>query len=174
MTWALFIVWEWKFAIYPIMPMGIFSSVSKVATLLVVFFHGFVFISGSYYLPTLLPGYPRRAPNPIRCRPPTDSHLARHFQHRHRYLRQESRHVPPTNILRLLHDDSRVRPIHQLRRQQLLDQTHHLPNHRGFRHRATLPSPNHRTPSPHQPPRHRYRDRNPRLRTPASHKHQRP
>ena len=50
-TWALFIVWEWKFAIYPIMPMGIFSSVSKVATLLVVFFHGFVFISGSYYLP---------------------------------------------------------------------------------------------------------------------------
>ena len=50
-TWALFLVWEWKFAVYPIMPMGIFSSVSKVATLAVVFFHGFVFISGSYYLP---------------------------------------------------------------------------------------------------------------------------
>lgn len=50
-TWALFLIWEWKFAIYPIMPMGIFSSVSKVATLAVVFFHGFVFISGSYYLP---------------------------------------------------------------------------------------------------------------------------
>lgn len=50
-TWALFLIWEWKFAIYPIMPMGIFSSVSKVATLGVVFFHGFVFISSSYYLP---------------------------------------------------------------------------------------------------------------------------
>jgi EmrB/QacA subfamily drug resistance transporter len=50
-TWVLFLIWEWKFAIYPIMPMGIFSSVSKVATLGVVFFHGFVFISGAYYLP---------------------------------------------------------------------------------------------------------------------------
>ena len=49
--WALFAFWEWKYAIYPIMPMGIFSSISKVATLAVVFFHGFVFISGSYYLP---------------------------------------------------------------------------------------------------------------------------
>jgi EmrB/QacA subfamily drug resistance transporter len=50
-AWVLFLIWEWKFAIYPIMPMGIFSSVSKVATLGVVFFHGFVFISGAYYLP---------------------------------------------------------------------------------------------------------------------------
>ena len=50
-TWAIFLVWEWKFAIYPIMPMGIFSSVSKIAILSVVFFHGFVFISASYYLP---------------------------------------------------------------------------------------------------------------------------
>lgn len=50
-VWIIFGIWEWRFAIYPIMPMGIFSSVSKVATLGVVFFHGFVFISGSYYLP---------------------------------------------------------------------------------------------------------------------------
>ena len=49
--WAAFGFWEWKFAIYPIMPMGIFSSVSKAAALGVTFFHGFVFISSSYYLP---------------------------------------------------------------------------------------------------------------------------
>lgn len=50
-TWAVFGFWEWKYAIYPIMPMGIFSGRSRVATLAVVFFHGYVFISGSYYLP---------------------------------------------------------------------------------------------------------------------------
>lgn len=47
-TWAIFGIWEWKFAKYPIMPMGLFASVSRLATLAVVFFHGFVFISGSY------------------------------------------------------------------------------------------------------------------------------
>lgn len=47
-TWALFGVWEWKFAKYPIMPMSLFGSVTRFATLGVVFFHGFVFISGSY------------------------------------------------------------------------------------------------------------------------------
>lgn len=51
LLWVLFGIWEWKFAIYPMMPMGIFNSVSKAATLGVVFFHGYVFISGSYYLP---------------------------------------------------------------------------------------------------------------------------
>ena len=51
LLWVVFGIWEWKFAVYPMMPMGIFSSVSKAATLGVVFFHGFVFISGSYYLP---------------------------------------------------------------------------------------------------------------------------
>jgi len=50
-VWALFGIYEWKFAKFPIMPMGIFSSRSKVAVLSVVFLHGFVFISASYYLP---------------------------------------------------------------------------------------------------------------------------
>lgn len=50
-TIALFLIWEWKFAKYPIMPMAIFSSVTNCATLGVVFFHGYVFISASYYLP---------------------------------------------------------------------------------------------------------------------------
>lgn len=47
-TWALFAFWEWKFAKYPIMPMALFADRSRLATLAVVFFHGFVFISGSY------------------------------------------------------------------------------------------------------------------------------
>ncbi|KAK5172345.1 uncharacterized protein LTR77_003984 [Saxophila tyrrhenica] len=50
-TWVLFGLWEWKFAIYPIMPMGIFGGRSRLATLGVVFFHGYTFISASYYLP---------------------------------------------------------------------------------------------------------------------------
>jgi EmrB/QacA subfamily drug resistance transporter len=61
-TWVLFLIWEWKFAIYPIM--RIFSSVSKVATLGVVFFHGFVFISGAYYLPLYFQAI--RGASPIR------------------------------------------------------------------------------------------------------------
>ncbi len=47
-TWGIFGFWEWKFAKYPIMPMGLFASRTRLATLGVVFFHGFVFISGSY------------------------------------------------------------------------------------------------------------------------------
>jgi EmrB/QacA subfamily drug resistance transporter len=50
-TWVLFGLWEWKFAVYPIIPMTIFSGRNRLATLAVVFFHGYVFISGSYYLP---------------------------------------------------------------------------------------------------------------------------
>ncbi|KAK3708442.1 hypothetical protein LTR37_011538 [Vermiconidia calcicola] len=48
---VIFAIWEWKFAKYPIMPMDIFGKGTNIATLGVVFFHGFVFISGSYYLP---------------------------------------------------------------------------------------------------------------------------
>jgi hypothetical protein len=51
LTFALFLIWEWKFAKYPIMPMALFSSRTNQATLGVVFIHGFVFISASYYLP---------------------------------------------------------------------------------------------------------------------------
>lgn len=50
-TFALFIVWEARFAIYPVMPVGLFQSRTNIATLAVVFVHGVVFISGSYYLP---------------------------------------------------------------------------------------------------------------------------
>jgi EmrB/QacA subfamily drug resistance transporter len=50
-TWIIFGIWEWRFAKYPIMPMSIFSGRSRLAALGVVFFHGYVFISASYYLP---------------------------------------------------------------------------------------------------------------------------
>lgn len=50
-TFSLFLIWEWKFAKYPVMPIALFSSGTNRATLGTVFCHGFVFISGSYYLP---------------------------------------------------------------------------------------------------------------------------
>lgn len=50
-TFSLFLVWEWKVAKYPIMPLALFSSHSNKATLGTVFCHGFVFIAASYYLP---------------------------------------------------------------------------------------------------------------------------
>ncbi|KAK3071685.1 hypothetical protein LTR53_008185 [Teratosphaeriaceae sp. CCFEE 6253] len=50
-TFALFAFYEYKYAKYPVMPMGLFSKRTNMATLGVVFTHGFVFISGSYYLP---------------------------------------------------------------------------------------------------------------------------
>ncbi|TKA22901.1 hypothetical protein B0A50_07840 [Salinomyces thailandicus] len=49
---VLFALWETsRFCTYPVMPMRLFNKLTNVATLSVVFFHGFVFISGSYYLP---------------------------------------------------------------------------------------------------------------------------
>jgi EmrB/QacA subfamily drug resistance transporter len=51
LTFALFILYEWKIPKYPVMPLGLFKSRTNIATLSVVFIHGFVFISGSYYLP---------------------------------------------------------------------------------------------------------------------------
>jgi EmrB/QacA subfamily drug resistance transporter len=51
LTFALFILYEWKIPKYPVMPLGLFKSRTNIATLSVVFIHGVVFISGSYYLP---------------------------------------------------------------------------------------------------------------------------
>lgn len=50
-TFVLFVIWESRFPPYPIMPLTLFSTVTNVATLIVVFIHGAVFISASYYLP---------------------------------------------------------------------------------------------------------------------------
>ncbi|KAI9788994.1 MAG: hypothetical protein M1816_006452 [Peltula sp. TS41687] len=50
-TAVLFIIIEWRFAKYPIIPLRLFSRRSNCASLLTCFCHGFVFIGGSYYLP---------------------------------------------------------------------------------------------------------------------------
>ena len=51
LTFVLFVLYEWKVPKYPVMPLGLFNSRTNVATLFVVFIHGVVFISASYYLP---------------------------------------------------------------------------------------------------------------------------
>jgi MFS family permease len=48
---GLFFVNEWKLAKYPIIPLAIFSKWTNIACLGTCFVHGFVFISGSYFLP---------------------------------------------------------------------------------------------------------------------------
>ncbi|KAF2681833.1 multidrug resistance protein fnx1 [Lentithecium fluviatile CBS 122367] len=50
-TIGLFFVVEQRFAPYPLMPLDIFFKRSNMAALGVCFFHAFVFISGSYFLP---------------------------------------------------------------------------------------------------------------------------
>ncbi len=48
---ALFVLVEWKFAEFPLVPMHLFRNRASAASLAVGALHGFVFISGSYYLP---------------------------------------------------------------------------------------------------------------------------
>lgn len=50
-TIGLFFVVEHRLAPYPLMPLDLFSKRSNLAALGVCFFHAFVFISGSYFLP---------------------------------------------------------------------------------------------------------------------------
>ena len=50
-TLVLFFINEWKFAKYPVMPLRLFNNRTNVASLLVCFIHGFIFISAAYYLP---------------------------------------------------------------------------------------------------------------------------
>lgn len=47
----LFVLNEWKLARYPLVPIRIFKNQSTVGALAVCFFHGWVFMGGSYYLP---------------------------------------------------------------------------------------------------------------------------
>ena len=51
LTMVLFFFNEYFLAKYPVMPFHLFRSTSNVASLLVCFVHGFVFIAGAYYLP---------------------------------------------------------------------------------------------------------------------------
>jgi hypothetical protein len=47
----LFVLNEWKFARYPVMPTRLFNNSSNIAALGCCFCHGYVFIAGTYYLP---------------------------------------------------------------------------------------------------------------------------
>ncbi|KAK3936171.1 major facilitator superfamily domain-containing protein [Diplogelasinospora grovesii] len=51
LTTGIFVVIEWKIARFPIIPLRLFKTKSNVAAMGVCACHGFVFISGSYYLP---------------------------------------------------------------------------------------------------------------------------
>lgn len=48
---GLFFLNEWKIAKYPIMPLRIFKYRSNIASLVICFIHGMVFISGCFFLP---------------------------------------------------------------------------------------------------------------------------
>lgn len=50
-VWVLAMLAEWKVAKYPIIPPRLFNEWYNILILLVCFCHGFVFISGTYYLP---------------------------------------------------------------------------------------------------------------------------
>ncbi|KAK3047141.1 hypothetical protein LTS18_013216, partial [Coniosporium uncinatum] len=50
-TIALFVIIEWKIAALPVVPLALFKRRSNIAALTVCFIHGFVFISGAYFLP---------------------------------------------------------------------------------------------------------------------------
>lgn len=50
-TLTLFFLNEWRLAVYPVMPLRLFSRRSNIAALMVCFCHGTVFIAASYFLP---------------------------------------------------------------------------------------------------------------------------
>ncbi|KAF3390501.1 hypothetical protein F1880_009248 [Penicillium rolfsii] len=50
-VWILAMLAEWKLAKYPIIPPRLFNEWYNIVILMVCYCHGFVFISGAYYLP---------------------------------------------------------------------------------------------------------------------------
>lgn len=50
-TLGLFMVNEWKLVKYPIIPLALFRDRSGIASFLVCFCHGFIFMGEAYYLP---------------------------------------------------------------------------------------------------------------------------
>ncbi|EEP75763.1 conserved hypothetical protein [Uncinocarpus reesii 1704] len=50
-TFALFLLIQWKLAYYPIMPLWLFARRSTIAAYGTTFAHGFLYTSGSYFLP---------------------------------------------------------------------------------------------------------------------------
>jgi EmrB/QacA subfamily drug resistance transporter len=52
----LFGIYEWKVARYPVVPVRLFKTLSNLAIFATAYFHGAVFISGSYWLPLYFQG----------------------------------------------------------------------------------------------------------------------
>lgn len=55
-TIFFFVLNEWKVARYPVIPLRLFQNRSNIAAFATSFCHGFVFISGSYWLPLYFQG----------------------------------------------------------------------------------------------------------------------
>jgi len=51
LTGVAFFVWEFKFAVYPIMPTRLFASRTAKASFIVCICHGAAFIATAYFLP---------------------------------------------------------------------------------------------------------------------------
>ena len=77
-AFGVFIVNESKLAKYPIIPLMLFRRRSGVASFLVCFCHGFIFLGQTYYLPLYFQGV--LGASPIMCRrlSSTAHHLHRH------------------------------------------------------------------------------------------------
>jgi EmrB/QacA subfamily drug resistance transporter len=61
-TWGLFLINEFKFAKYPIVPLWLFKIPTSVASYALGFMHAFTFMSGSYWLPLYFQAVIRATP----------------------------------------------------------------------------------------------------------------
>jgi Na+/melibiose symporter-like transporter len=49
--WIIFVVYEWRWAKFPLVPMRVFAGTSNIAAVSTAFFHSFVFIAYDFFLP---------------------------------------------------------------------------------------------------------------------------
>lgn len=50
-AWAIFVLWEWKGAVLPIVPMRIFKHSTVCGVYIVMFINGLIIFSSMFYLP---------------------------------------------------------------------------------------------------------------------------
>ncbi|KFZ19626.1 hypothetical protein V501_00605 [Pseudogymnoascus sp. VKM F-4519 (FW-2642)] len=53
---ALFVLWEWRFAAYPLMPLRVLNNRTSISALVVCCFHSMCLVGGAYFLPLYLQG----------------------------------------------------------------------------------------------------------------------
>lgn len=54
---ALFVLWEWRFAAYPLMPLRVLNNRTSISALVVCCFHSMCLVGGAYFLPLYLKGF---------------------------------------------------------------------------------------------------------------------